>query len=265
MKLGAIMYKSFPEAGYTVIRSPEILFTFDHGPLGMSPLYNHGHADALSVTLSVNGNLLLADPGTYRYNGVSEFRRYFKGTRAHNTVNIDKEDQAVQETEVIWRCPYTACLSGATRLDEGLVLEGSHNGYGRLRDPVKHIRKIFFSEGDLFLIRDSFDGNGLHDFELNYHLHPHAMTAEQADGSWLIDHKDAQVYLRLLEDSSFNYFSGCEHPLFGWYSPSYGVRVKSGVLSHSKRGYPNDVSFLTAISINKPKHVQELLAKRSLL
>ena len=80
MKPATVVYKSFPEAGYAVIRTPEILFTFDYGPLGMAPLYNHGHADALSITLSVNGDLLIVDPGTYAYNGVPEFRRYFKGT-----------------------------------------------------------------------------------------------------------------------------------------------------------------------------------------
>ena len=65
---------------------------------GMPPLYNHGHADALSITLSVGGKETLVDPGTYRYNGEPEFRKYFKGTRAHNTVTIDGLDQAVQET-----------------------------------------------------------------------------------------------------------------------------------------------------------------------
>jgi hypothetical protein len=205
------------------------------------------------------------DPGTYGYNGVSEFRRYFKGTRAHNTVTIDNQDQAVQETEFIWRCPYTAALSGASRKDEDLVLEGTHNGYERLKNPVKHIRKILFSEGELFLIQDSFRGEGMHDFELNYHLHPDSKNSEQADGWWLIAHESSQVYIRLLDGSFFNYFAGRENPLFGWYSPAYGVRLKSGVLSHSKRGYSNDVAFLTAISINRPMHAKELLKRRALL
>ena len=262
MKPATVVYKNFPEAGYTVIRTPEILFTFDHGPLGMAPLYNHGHADALSITLSVNGDLLIVDPGTYAYNGVPEFRRYFKGTRAHNTVTIDKEDQALQETEFIWRHPYMARLSGVSELNEGLRLEGTHNGYERLKDPVTHIRKILFSDGELFLIQDNFRGNGLHEFELNYHLHPDTMTEEQTDGWWLIAHKRTRLYLRLLDGSCFNYFEGQDNPVFGWYSPSYGVRLKSGVLSHNKRGYSNDVSFVTAICINRPRQMQELLKKR---
>ena len=56
--------------------------TFDHGPLGMAPLYNHGHADALSVNVALDGEALLVDPGTFRYNDEPLFRKYFKGTRA---------------------------------------------------------------------------------------------------------------------------------------------------------------------------------------
>ena len=80
----------FKDSGYTIIKIiNNFTFTFDHGPLGMAPLYNHGHADALSITLSKDDRPILIDPGTYRYNGVPEWRRYFKGTRAHNTVTID--------------------------------------------------------------------------------------------------------------------------------------------------------------------------------
>jgi hypothetical protein len=61
---------AFPESGYTVIsKGKELFLTFDHGPLGMAPLYGHGHADALSITLYHNEQPFLIDPGTFQYNG----------------------------------------------------------------------------------------------------------------------------------------------------------------------------------------------------
>ena len=75
----------FPDAGYSVFR-------FDNGPLGMAPLYNHGHADALSVSLACQRRPILVDPGTFRYSGAPTWRRYFKSTRAHNTVSVDGDD-----------------------------------------------------------------------------------------------------------------------------------------------------------------------------
>lgn len=254
-------FKTFPTAGYTVINTQEVFFTFDHGPLGMPPLYNHGHADALSITLSVNGKLLIVDPGTYSYNAAPELRRYFKGTRAHNTVNIDGEDQAVQETEFIWRSPYRAALTEASRVPEGLSLKGTHDGYERLKHPVKHTREVFFNGKNLFLLRDSFSGCGPHDFELNYHLHPEASTGQQGDGWWRIDRNGTRAYLSLLGDANFKYSEGLEDPVFGWYSPSYGVRLKSGVLCCLKTGRSNEVSFITALSMNLPSGVEELAGR----
>ena len=45
----------------------------------------HGHADALSFTLSVGGREFLIDPGTYAYHTQERWRQYFRGTAAHNT------------------------------------------------------------------------------------------------------------------------------------------------------------------------------------
>jgi len=101
--------KTFSQAGYTVIvYDKDSSLIFDHGPLGMEPLYNHGHADALSIVLFKKEQPILVDPGTYHYNGVPEWRRYFKSTKAHNTVTVDGLDQAVQEDEFIWSKPYTS-------------------------------------------------------------------------------------------------------------------------------------------------------------
>ncbi|MBI4775003.1 MAG: heparinase II/III-family protein [Deltaproteobacteria bacterium] len=108
---------SFFRSGYTLMeagRNTRIIF--DHGPLGMPPLYNHGHADCLSLTLSVDGRQILVDPGTYRYNRVNELRKYFKGTRSHNTVTVDGKDQAVQQGNFIWTNPFTASILERTEL-----------------------------------------------------------------------------------------------------------------------------------------------------
>ena len=237
----------FRHSGYTVINSNKgVLFTFDHGPLGMPPLYNHGHADALSITLSVGGKQILVDPGTYRYNGVPEWRRYFKGTRAHNTVTIDALDQAIQETSFIWRSPYRAKLTGHAENNGRLILEAIHNGYARLKQPVWHKRFILCSEKRNFLISDSFWGEGVHDFELNYHLHPEASVTDR-NGWWLINNKNSTVFLKLATKDQLAFVEGQKNPLLGWYSPSYGTKMESGVLTCRKRGSPGRVSFLTVI------------------
>ena len=45
---------------------------------------------------------LLVDPGTYCYHGEPEWRSYFRSTRAHNTIEVDGVDQAVEAGPFMW-------------------------------------------------------------------------------------------------------------------------------------------------------------------
>ena len=252
------MIKVFEHSGYTVISTEnKVTFTFNYGPLGMAPLYNHGHADALSVTLSKHDREILADTGTYRYNGAQEFRKYFKGTRAHNTVTIDGLDQAVQETGFIWSRPYTSALTKNIEIGGVHFLQACHDGYARIKEPVRHFRSIVHFDKTNFLVKDTFFGKGVHTFELNYHLHPDSVCYKNYDW-WLINNQGAKIYIRLLDEQDFLFVKGQEKPLFGWYSPSYGIKCKSGVLSCTKRGFSKNISFVTAICTESPLKLKTL-------
>jgi uncharacterized heparinase superfamily protein len=96
-----IRHASFPLGGYFVQRSgwgqagcamaDERYLIFDCGPLGDG---GHGHYDALNVEIAAAGGPLVMDPGRYTYcDDAPHWRRWFKGTAAHNTVTIDGADQ----------------------------------------------------------------------------------------------------------------------------------------------------------------------------
>ncbi|MBW2062859.1 MAG: alginate lyase family protein [Deltaproteobacteria bacterium] len=253
----APLYHTFPNSGYTVLKTcDQILLTFNHGPLGMTPFFNHGHADALAITLSKKGQQILIDPGTYRYNGVPEWRKYFKGTRAHNTVTIDGLDQAVQVNSFIWSHPYEARLLGCEKKPKGIVVEAVHNGYTRLKNPVRHKRTIFLRGKSDFIIKDSFSGQGINEFEINYHLHSEVKVNE-ANGWWHIDKGGQRVFITLLGDD-FRLAKGQYDPLLGWHSPVYGIKKESCVLHCKKRGRAEEVYFITAICTNTPVDVAGL-------
>src|SRR5437016_949683 len=65
----------------------------DAGPQGAGRA-GHGHADALGVQVSVNGKPLLIDPGTFTYADARGEGDCFRGTAAHNTVQVDGCSQA---------------------------------------------------------------------------------------------------------------------------------------------------------------------------
>lgn len=243
-----IRCKTFNKSGYTVIRGcGDTLLTFDHGPLGMAPLYNHGHADALSITLSIGGTHFLVDAGTFRYNGVPAWRRYFKGTRAHNTVVIDGVDQATQVTSFVWGDPFSGHLERTADRTTGLLIEASHDGYCRLAQPVRHFRSILNKQDGSLLITDYFQGVGQHTFELNFHFNPEVKLTKH-EGDWLAERNGHGMRIELTS-GELHLLRGEEDPPLGWFSPAYNVKVPSPVLQIVRSGESAEVRFETRITI----------------
>ncbi|MGQ9689576.1 MAG: heparinase II/III family protein, partial [Desulfobaccales bacterium] len=76
-----------------------------------------------------------------------------------------------------------------------------------------------------------------------------------------VEQNGERVYMKLLIEGTFNLKIGQEKPPFGWFSPAYGLKTKSGVLTCSRRGEPGNVSFLTAIWLGFPDE-PEILRQR---
>jgi hypothetical protein len=172
----AIARRAFPQSGYYVLGSgfdtpDEIRMVVDAGPLGYLSIAAHGHADALSVTLNVGGCEVLIDPGTYAYHTEPQWRRYFRSTRAHNTVVIDGEDQSLQAGNFMWsRHANARCLHFG---DKGNVQRflGEHDGYRALQEPVGHQREIVFDPARrVFTIKDVLEGEGAHELCQHWHF-----------------------------------------------------------------------------------------------
>jgi len=84
------------EGGYTFLRSKDrrVLIGIDHADLGYGSIAAHGHADALSFQLFIDGQPVFVDSGTYNYHVTPEDRNYFRSTAAHNTVMINGQEQS---------------------------------------------------------------------------------------------------------------------------------------------------------------------------
>ena len=161
----------FREGGIYVSFSPSGAseqVVIDAGPQGAMRC-GHGHADALSLKLSLGGEAWLTDPGTFSY--MSE-RNTFRGTSAHNTLRVDGLDQAVPAGPFAWnQIPSVHADSWITG-DTFTFFSGSHTGYMRLGDPVLHRRSIVHLYGSFCLVRDVAEGKADHELEIFWHLAP---------------------------------------------------------------------------------------------
>lgn len=164
---------SFPQGGYYLLgkdfNTPqEVRMVVDCGPLGYLSLAAHGHADALSFTLSMGGEEMLVDPGTYAYHTQREWRDYFRSTAAHNTVQVDGMDQSQIGGNFMWLHKARAELVAH---DRALFFEGKQDGYMRLRDPVMHGRAIRFDpQRNTVNIEDTLECFGEHEVALHWHF-----------------------------------------------------------------------------------------------
>jgi hypothetical protein len=237
----------FEDTGITLCEHSKsgIMLTFDHGPLGMLPLCNHGHADALSVTLAYQNSLYFTDPGTYRYNGVPRYREYFRGTSAHNSVTIDGLDQTEQLTGFVWENTFELKAESPEITDTGIRLRASHYGYSRSKEGVVHTREVFLAADGSIEIDDFFTGCGHHKFSLNFHLDPQVEVVPKESGI-LLDNQGKKLYLSSGR-GIFQQFMGEEQPLLGWFSESYGALCKTTTLCNMAEGSPEKVSFKTRI------------------
>lgn len=243
-----------PQAGLGIIYysqdDTEIQFVGNSGPLGCEPLGGHGHADALSFWLSVNGQPFFIDPGTYLYHSGGKWRRYFRSTQAHNTIQVDGQDQSEQVADLMFESFYN--ISDVFWEDRAadIVWSAAHDGYHRLADPLVHKRKVtFFKNESAFEIVDELTCSGEHDIKICFHLHP-AIEVEQSDNnSFLLKSRANSIQLQTDDLLSANVFKGLEDPVFGWYSLGFNKLEPTNSLVFNKK-INGDSKFKTSLKIN---------------
>lgn len=123
--------KCFEQGGYTFLRSQdgEVLIGIDHAPLGFGSIAAHGHADALSFQLMVDGVSMFTDPGTYIYHCDLHARDGFRKTVNHNTVSIQGSDQSEMLGAFLWGRKANCHLLHHETDGRHSVLSAEHDGY----------------------------------------------------------------------------------------------------------------------------------------
>lgn len=166
---------AFPDGGLYVLADSEPCaqaMVVDAGPQGVGRS-GHGHADALSLRLTMDGRRCLVDSGSGVYISKDPVDRdTFRGTGAHNTVRVDGVDQAVADEPFSWTHIPTTQVENWVVGRSFTYFVGSHNGYARLADPVLHRRHVLKIAGDLWLVRDVALGRTEHELEIRWHFAP---------------------------------------------------------------------------------------------
>ena len=215
----------------------EVRVVADAGPLGYGTIAAHGHADALSFTLSFGGLPFLIDPGTYLYHGGGRWRAYFRGTSAHNTVRIDGLDQSEPGGDFMWVRKARAGCDAVQVADEVETLDLWHAGYLRLPDPVLHRRRLIFEKAvRRLVIEDRLQMSAVHDVELFFHCAA-ACSVEPAASGFAIRRGRWTLVLQPPPNpqGAARLYRASTHPICGWSSRRYDQREPSTTIAWQAR------------------------------
>lgn len=226
----------YPSEGHFILRASfkkdqEIYVHFDAAPLGFLSIAAHGHADALSFVLHIDGQPIITDVGTYTYHTEPDWRNYFISTLAHNTIRINEQDQAKSTGPTMWVRHYQPRVIYHETNETKDTVVAQHNGYRHLG--ATHRRELSLDKTNgIVRIVDTIelDRPGNYTLDVPLHLHP-SVTASAHNGAWVLATKGARN-VTVYPDKALTVtaITGETNPILGWYSASFQVKCPTTTL-----------------------------------
>jgi len=228
--------RAFADGGYVIwngIAEDDlpVKFCVDAGPLGLGTLAAHGHADALALTLHVNGEPVVIDPGTYAYHGEPAWRAYFRGTRAHSTLRVGGADQARMDGPFLWGRHYHTQLLHAVASEDQFDVAAAHDGYAR-RFGAQHIRHVAWHPLQrAWVITDTLDARRALPVELLFHIHPRRTVNQLSEHAVEVRGAHYRLVMTLPPELAWRVAVGESEPPLGWHSPVLGEKEPCPVIA----------------------------------
>ena len=216
---------ALPDAGYYGYRGADGTYVIcDAGPIGPDYIPGHAHGDIFSFELSIKGQRVIVDSGVYDYLP-SEMRQYCRSTRAHNTVEIDGQDQCEfwgafrvgrrgRPREVNWQPQ-----------PHGFTLSGWHDSYRRLPGAPIHHRSLRWEKSNQLVVSDRVRAHRSVKAVSRLHLHPCCCIKSSGLREAVIGYPGGEfqvawIHEGIFQREEFFYCSG-----FGRKEPGWAVAV----------------------------------------
>jgi hypothetical protein len=202
--------RHFDNCGVVVMAAGDRHVICDAGGFGWNR-GGHSHSDTLSVVVRIASEEILIDPGTYTYVDAS-MREAFRGSSAHNTLEIDGKPQAVPQGPFAWSDPPAVRIREWTSTPERDVLDAEYRHAGLCHRRRLVFQKPVFEKPSLLEIEDEVTGprDAQHHITQFWHL-----------GSRAAEERIEAEGLERIE---------------GWRSDAYGHKEPAIVLARRWRG-----------------------------
>jgi hypothetical protein len=234
---------AYPDAGYYRITNGSYSIFIYVNPLGYVPEWSHGHSDIGGFVIYWNHQPFLVDCGRFNFQDFP-MGRYGRSVRSHNGISIDGHEPCV-----------THGLNGFAQLmvkeyvepppivkleerNDSVKIQIEYYGFKRIWKDLK-VSRTFYCEKNRLTIEDKISGNGTHQVETFFHLHPEVELISNGKDEVRFFFKEGEQ-LKLISKSNqsacFETYKGIEVPFIaGWYFPKYGKRIATNTLICSQK------------------------------
>ena len=183
--------ETFPDGGYVFLRDDAAVrgerdgayLVLDCGDIGAG---NHGHLDCLSIEFAAFGRSLIVDPGRFTYHEGGEIneRARFRGTGAHNLVQVDGREQTryrqgPKRMKIDGPAPAARLIAARPKFVHAQALSDQYD--------VTIDRRIMVGNDGWWLVHDAMHADRPHDYDLRFQLSAeaegHSRIVALADGT----------------------------------------------------------------------------------
>lgn len=221
-----------PDSGWYVMRNNNFYVAICCGPNGQAGKGGHAHNDKLSFELNVCGMGFVVDPGTCTYTRDRKERDTFRGTRAHNTVIVDGEEQnRFRDTFALFNDARVKVIEWESK-NEKVTFTGEHSGYKRLKGGIIHRRNFSLENSTLTItdeIKNSKPDSTLHNLEWNFHCHPEVEILQSGEVVYLIRRDGEAISLKTSHQENLHW-----KVVNDWVCFAYGEKKSAKVLRYER-------------------------------
>lgn len=209
--------------GCSIMRNhtKDFLIGIDHGALGFGTIAAHGHSDALSFQLYVEGIGVFIDPGTFIYHIWEDERNFFRKTINHNTLCIEGKDQSEMLGPFLWGKKAVCQIIHSDFQKNEDILTASCDGYW----PYLHTRKFTFNKTNTLEILDTISGpDSIPLLTLSFLIGPQFNIVKH-DNTVTLTYLDLSIHLDFQSTSKLDI-----EIITSFYSDHYGIKKQTNAL-----------------------------------
>jgi len=227
---------ALPEAGYYGFRDCNGTYLIcDAAPIGPDYIPGHAHADMFSFELSLNKHRIIVDSGVYDYE-MSRMRQYCRSTKAHNTVEIDGQDQC--EMWAVFRVARRSRPHNVKWIpsENGFQLCAWLNGFDKSKNHSVHHRKFSWNKSGRLSVEDMITAPCIQCVISRLHLHPNCKIVELKDNTARITYPAGKFEITFFGNA--NIFTENSY-----YCPEFGIKIPNKTLASYCSGSTIETGF----------------------